>query len=958
MAATPVNPSSLAGSLDDPAPQLRDDGLAGDADLDITLPEEAPLRERELEDGSFEIDLEDEQPLTRESSSFDENLAEVLDPSFIGKLTRRYLDLVEQDIDNRKQRDKQYADGLDRAGLSDTTKGGADFDGATRVVHPMLAKACIEFQSRAIKELMPAAGPAKTKIIGNQTEDKVEKADRKRSYMNWQTTTQIEEYRAVLERLLSQVPMAGAQYKRWWWDPELRRPRTEVVYLDDVFLPYGQTDFYTSPRVTYRQKVMFDEFERRIRTELYRDLGLIDPSFLTDETKTQSVIDKQVGAEPNSTNTVDGDTMRVIYQIEALDVIEGDPYSDGRAAPYILHIDKDSEELLGLYRNWSETDERMRKKHWMSEWEFIPWRGGPALGFAAIIGGMSISATGALRALLDSAQINNFPGGLRMKGAQASGQNVQPAAGQLAEISAPAGALDPDIRKLVMPFPFNGPSDVLFKLLEWLTQQAEGVVAVASERISEASGDMAMGTALALIEHGSANFRAVHARLHAAMAKDLEILHRLNAENMTDEETVADLGDLVVYRSDFEGPMDVQPVSDPNIFSEAQRYAQIQAIMQLKADPQFAPLFKPDQLLARALRILGVDDIDAIANLPHEPKRLGAVDENYALAMQEAPLKAYRDQDHTAHLRAHVLFSTSQVSGGNPLVAAGALQGMLQHCKEHMMMLWREHIKAAQEAIMLGFRQMGYPSVPDEELQVQASALADQQLAKDLSQIVLPGLQQMQAMLGKIAENAAPKADPNVTLQEATKKEIAQLQNNTKASLDQLSTQMDAMLTKADNDSTERLAKLATAIDLVKQQMQDSANQTLEQLRAENAENLAVLNALLASVGNNQKASLDQQNAEQQQSADMEGNIQTYLQGVVQKALQEMSKPDDTQRVDALQQSILQIIEAERATNAQAFAELARGMAQLRKPRIAETFTGPDGRKRARSYYEDEGPPQ
>ena len=313
MAATPVNPSSLAGSLDDPAPQLRDDELAGDADLNVELPEEAPLRERELEDGSFEIDLEDEQPLTRESSSFDENLAEVLDPSFIGQLTRRYLDLVEQDIDNRKHRDKQYADGLDRAGLSDTTKGGADFDGATRVVHPMLAKACIEFQSRSIKELMPASGPVKTKIIGNQTEEKVEKADRKRSYLNWQTTTQIEEYRAVLERLLSQVPMAGAQYKRWWWDAELRRPRTEVVYLDDVFLPYGQTDFYTSPRVTYRQKVMFDEFERRIRTELYRDLGLTDPSFLTDETKTQSVIDKQVGAEPNSTNTVDGDTMRIVY---------------------------------------------------------------------------------------------------------------------------------------------------------------------------------------------------------------------------------------------------------------------------------------------------------------------------------------------------------------------------------------------------------------------------------------------------------------------------------------------------------------------------------------------------------------------------------------------------------------------------------------------------------------------
>lgn len=928
--ATPVDLESLAGSLqnlDDP-----DDGLAIDGE-EVEAPEVLPSSEVELEDGSVEITLEDEVGPSLDDADFHVNLAEALDPNAIGSLTRWVLDLCEQDIENRANRDKQYEEGMQRAGLSDQTKGGADFDGATRVVHPMLAKACIEFQSRAVKELFPATGPVKTKIIGEQTEEKVEKAERKRDYLNWQCTTQIEEYRSELERLLSQVPLAGAQYKRWWWDTEQRRPRTETVYIDNVFLPYGHSDFYTTPRLLYRQYVLNEEFDNRVRTGLYRELNLGDASFLNlDESRTQAVVDKVEGVE-QPTSTLEGDGVRVVYHVELQLQLDEDPAVDGRSAPYIMHIDKDSEMCLGLYRNWEPDDDRFRKVHWMTEWSFIPWRGGPALGFAAIIGSLSISATGALRALLDSAHINNFPGGLQLQGAQQSGQNVQVSAGQLSQIKAPSGDMSPDIRKLVMPFPFNGPSTVLMTLLEWLTAQAEGTVAVASEKIADAA-DMPMGTALALIEHGSANFSAIHSRLHTSMARDLAILHRLNAQNMSDEETVEDLGEMVVYREDFEGPVDVQPVSDPNIFSEAQRYAQMQAVQQLKADPTYAPLFKNEQLLGRTLRLLGIPDIDAIANLPKEPKRLGPVDENYAAAMQERPLKAYDEQDHLLHLKSHILFSTSPIAGANPLVAAGMLAGMLQHCKEHIMMLWREHNKAAREAVLAGYQMQGIPPPPEDEMVVQAAAFADKQLAADLGPMIMPGMEKMQEQLGQITQNSAPKADPNTTLQEQTKKEVAAI----KAQQEQQSTALEDKLTQANLESTERLGKLAAAMELIQRQLDDNSKYTLQKLQGEQATQLAVVNAELQKGLQSMQSSMDQMATAQQQRFSQEStaqqqsfDMQSQIQQVVQQALQEAGSQSAVgEQISALQQNIMELIQGERQTNQQAMQQLAQELQGLR----------------------------
>lgn len=729
----------------------------------------------EQEDGSALINMtgEDDDDLDPEDPDFGENLAESFPSTFITSLGTDQAELIESDRTSREPRDKQQAEGIKRTGLGKDAPGGATFEGSSKAVHPMLAKGCVDFASRAIKELFPSTGPCKTQIIGESDDAKLDKAERKKTYMNWQLTTRIGEQRAEFERLLSQLPLGGSQYKRWWWDAELGRPRTETVFIDDVFLPYSQSDFYTSYRVTHRQWVARDEYDKRIDAGLYRDLNISAPTpGWSDKSQSKVASDKVEGVEEDD-SAYNDEGLREIYMSYVDLALEDDPLTDGRTAPYILHIENDSQKVLGLYRNWAHDDEKLAKKHWMVEYTFIPWRGGPGVGLFHLIGSLSSGGTGALRALLDSAHIQNFPGGLKLKGGRTAGQSIQVNATELAEIDAPAGV--DDIRKMVMPFPFAGPSPVLFNLLEWLTQQAEGVISTASEAISQGSADMPVGTALALIEHGSVNFSAIHARCHASLKKELEILHRLDAENMTDDETVEELGSLVVTRQDFQGPLDIIPVSDPNIFSEAQRYAQLQAVMQLAANPAFVQFFKPDRLLQRSLRLLQIPSPDDLANLPKDPKRMGPLDETYLVCSPEpAPLKVYSEQDDVAHLETHLHFLVSPMFGANPLIGAQAFGPLMVHIKDHMMSFYKKHTRGAADALLTLSPVLG-GDLTQVQAEAKGAAFADQVMAQLLGPMIMPAMQQAQQLAAQFAPK--PPVDPTVQAQIAGQAAIAQANN-------------------------------------------------------------------------------------------------------------------------------------------------------------------------------------
>jgi hypothetical protein len=640
---------------------------------------EMPENMVENEDGSVDV-LLGEEAEELEETPFQQNLAEVWDEDTLSVIGGDLVELVEKDQKSREKRDEQYQEGIRRSGLGDDAPGGADFAGANKVVHPVLAEACVDFASRAIKELFPATGPVKPWVAGETTPDKMEKAQRKTRYMNWQLTTRIKEYREELEQLLTQVPMGGSQYMKVWRDDRLRRARVEFVPVDDIFLPYAATSFYTAQRATHRQLITRDEYNRRVASGLYRDVS--DPivsSSIPDQSASGEANDKIEGREEDGFNE---DGLREIYEIYTYLEEGQDSVSGGDYAPYIVTVDAYSEQVLSIYRNWDEKDPSMERLDWIVEFKFIPWRGAYALGLPHLIGGLSAALTGSLRALLDSAHINNAATMLKLRGAsRANGQNTQVDITQVCEIEGPAGV--DDIRKLAMPMPFNPPSPVLADLMDKLYSLAKGVVATAEEKIGQVGDRTPVGTTMALVEQGSNTYAAIHARLHESQKRVLQILHRLNSQYLDDDEGYEDQ----ISIEDFTGSMDVVPVSDPTIFSEAQRFAQSQAILQMAGGDAQNPNIPWNQIAVRRrmLRQMRIENIDELLPAPKEPISSDLLSEN-TMIMQGNPLKAQPEQDHLTHIHGHLMFLTSPVQMMNPLVQPQLLMQLLQHIGEHIQM--------------------------------------------------------------------------------------------------------------------------------------------------------------------------------------------------------------------------------------------------------------------------------
>lgn len=707
-----------------------------------------PTNVEEQDDGSALVTLGDPEGELL-PADFQENLADALPENELQSLAKDLIDLVEKDKESREKRDKQYEEGLRRTGLGDDAPGGAGFDGASKVVHPILAESCIDFAGRAIKELFPPSGPVKSNIVGKETEDKIELADRKVRFLNWQLTTQMSEYRTELEQLLTQLPMGGSQYQKFYYSPKFRRPISEFVPIDDVFLPYASTDFYCSPRATHVQHITKFEYQQRVSDGLYRDLDIGDPGVgFQDQTASAAANDKIEGKSPDAYNE---DGLRDVYEIYTYQELEGDDYTEGQMAPYIITIDAYSEEVLAVYRNWDEDDQNFRKLDWMVEWKFIPWRGAYALGLPHLIGGISAALTGSLRALLDSAHINNSATLIKLKGGRVSGQNLEVEPTQIAEIEGPAG-ID-DIRKVMMAMPYNQPSPVLFQLLGWLTDAGKGVISTTEDAMSNVGDRTPVGTTMALVEQGSTTYSAIHARLHYSQAKALEIICRINRDFLDEQEIVEDLGELVISNQDFATSRDIVPVSDPNIFSEAQRYAQLQGVLQLKAIFPQLP-FNDIAIARRMMRRMRVDNIDEILPEPKKPENMNPVAENVG-AMHGAQLLAMPNQNHMAHLYAHLEFATSPIFG-SPALAIKMLPVMIEHVTQHIGFYYADMM-----ASMTQFESVS-DKMPTKKLEAMIAEANTQVLSRLTSELapVMQKLQQIQQAWQQM--QPPPPMDPAV----------------------------------------------------------------------------------------------------------------------------------------------------------------------------------------------------
>ena len=636
------------------------------------------LEVEDTEDGGAIVRMENEQD-ARERAAHFANIVEEVDPSELKTATQDLLDKLEKDKEAREKRDKQYEEGLRRTGLGDDAPGGAQFTGANKVVHPMLVEACVDFSARFMKEVFPPAGPVKSKILGEYDKEKVDKARRKAEFMNWQTTEQMPEFRSELEQLSTQLPLGGGQYLKLMWNAQWKRPCSEFIAIDDIYLPFAATNFYSAERKTHVQYITKMEYQRRVKAGMYSDVDVGMPEE-PDFSKASRANDKIEGRKDVAYNE---DGLRTIFEIYThLD------FGDG-VEPYIISIDKSSGKALSLYRNWDLDDDQKRELDWIVEFPFVPWRGAYPIGLTHMIGGLSGAATGALRALLDSAHIQNIPTLLKLKGGP-NGQtlNLQPT--EVAEIE--GGALIDDIRKLAMPMPFNPPSAVLFQLLGFLVDAGKGVVQTSFEKLSDQNPNQPVGTTLALIEQGMVVFSSIHSRLHNSMARVFKILHRINSAYLTDEVIEGYEAGLDVKPEDFDGPLDVIPVSDPAIFSETQRFAQVQALMQRAAMmPGMYDQRKVEEIFLRAMKI---PDNDVLKPDPGKDD-VDPVSENVAAAMGR-PVYVLPKQDHVAHLKTHLAFLKSPLFGMNPAITKTYLYPIALHLRDHLL---NYYLVEAHEAV-------------------------------------------------------------------------------------------------------------------------------------------------------------------------------------------------------------------------------------------------------------------
>lgn len=749
------------------APQQPDDDAAG-ASLDEYL-EIEPIdgeMENEIDPVTNELivylgdAVEDNQP---EDGEFFANLAEILPDTVMDELALDLLEKIEQDKEARKKRIDQYEEGLRRTGLGKDAPGGAEFEGASRAVHPGLTEATIDYQSRVIKEIWPPSGPCKIKINGAVTTEKDERAHRKVDYMNWQLTVAMKEARTVMEQTLSQVPLGGSQFIKLFQDHRLKRPQMTFISIDQVILPASASSWQGANRKALVETLTAVDIRKRQDSGMYRKIDLGKTAMAPDPTKAQKAQDKIEGKEESTPINVDDE--RDVYEIMALLEVTDEMAAvlqheeAGELYPYLISVDSHTKKVLAVYRDWEQEDEAREPIEHVFEFPFIIWKGAYAIGLPHIIGSLSGAATGALRALLDSAMIANMQGGLILKGSGTGGQTKTAQPGEFVEVD--GGLETQDIRQKVMQFNTKEPSTVLFSLLGFLTENLQSAVRTSmDESAVDTNANTPVGTQLSRVEEGLVVFSAIFGRAHAAMDRLLAGLHRLNRLYLPETVRVDAAGkEIMVRRRDFEGPPDVQPVSNPTIYSDQQRMNQI-AYMQGRAT--VAPgLYDLRKLEERALQLMKVPDFDDLLIKQPQPVEMNAINENLAMALGR-PVVAFPEQEHLAHLQAHLDFANSPVLGANPIIGPTFLPAFVKHCAEHMLY---HYVKTTTDLVSYVAGQdatelMSHdPEVKDafDRLLAMASQHVVPSMAKDFQQampVLLGAVQKLQAIAPK------PPMDP------------------------------------------------------------------------------------------------------------------------------------------------------------------------------------------------------
>ena len=634
-----------------------------------------------LDDGSMEVTIvPDAEGVS--TGAFDENIAENMEEDQLAAVADELLGNIDSDLESRKEWADTFVRGLDVLGFKYEERS-EPWEGACGVYSNVLAEAAIRFQAETMGETFPAQGPVKTKILGEETREKLEAANRVKADMNYQLTENMVEYRSEHERLLYNLGLAGSGFKKVYYDPNLGRQVAVFVPAEDVIVPYGASHIETAERVTHVMRKTKNELKKLQASGFYVDVDLGEPQAY------HSDIEERKAEEGGYSLT--NDNRYSIYEVHADIIIDGvDDSDEGIAKPYIVSIERGSYKVLAIRRNWNPDDSLMLKRQHFVHYVYTPGFGFYGLGLIHIIGGYAQAGTSIIRQLVDAGTLANLPGGLKSRGLRIKGDDTPIEPGSFRDVDVPSGS----IRDNIMPLPYKEPSQVLLALLKDITAEGRRLGAVSDMNISDMSANAPVGTTLALLERTLKPMAAVQARVHYAMKQEFKMLKMLMAEYATAEYTyVPTRGDVSAKQSDYM-MIDVIPVSDPNSSTMAQRVVQYQAVLQMA---QSAPqIYDLPQLHRQMIEVLGVKNAEKLVPTKDDLKPVDPVSENMA-ALQGKPMKAFIYQDQDAHIATHMAFMQdpviAQMIGQNPQ-AKQIMASLQAHIAEHLGYKYRKDIEA------------------------------------------------------------------------------------------------------------------------------------------------------------------------------------------------------------------------------------------------------------------------
>ena len=671
---------------------------------------------------------------------FDANLAEHMDDGELQKLASDLMGLVDADINSRKDWVEMYVKGLDVLGMKYEERT-EPWDGACGVFSTLLTEAAVRFQSETIIETFPAAGPVKTKIIGAIDRLKEEAADRVRSDMNWRLTEEMPEYRPEHERLLFNLGLAGAAFKKVYFDPALGRQTSVFINAEDIIIPYGCAGVRNAERVTHIMRKTKNDVRKLMVDGFYVDCELGEPvTFFSDIEKKK--------AEEQGYNLTDDDR----YQIAEIHIdydLPGFEDEDGIALPYVIHIERGTSKILAIYRNWNESDKKRLKREHFVQYDYVPGFGAYGFGYIHLIGGYARAGTSLIRQLVDAGTLSNLPGGLKARGLRIKGDDTPIAPGEFRDVDVPSGS----VRDNIMPLPYKEPSQVLAALLDRITEEGRRLGSIADMKISDMSANAPVGTTLALLERQLKTMSAVQARVHFSMKQEFKLLKSIIRDYAPVEYEYDPIyGDKRAKQADYD-MVDVIPVSDPNSATMAQRIMQYQAVIQLA---QSAPqIYDLPQLHRQMIEVLGIRNAEKLVPIEEDMKPRDPISENMAF-LTGKPTKAFIYQDHDAHIAVHMSMMQDPVImaqiGQSPM-AQQMQAAIMAHVAEHTAFKYRQMIEERLGATL---------PAPNEEM--------PEQVEVQLSKLVAQASQQLLAMdKAKAAQQQAQQMaqDPIVQMQQA-----------------------------------------------------------------------------------------------------------------------------------------------------------------------------------------------